>query len=248
MIVIANCANAQGLSKYGKISTDAATSVNKNGVIGSSIANNQNGKQVTIYEQVTSTTGKIWMDRNLGATRVATSNTDYLAYGSLYQWGRGSDGHQLIDYINDFVGDPVNGTTLTLSTSDTPNDALFIMPSASPFDWRSGQNASLWQGVNGINNPCPSGYRIPTEIELNAERLAFSTMDDAGAFASPHKLPIPGYRHLSDGTMNGTSSFGYYWSSTVNGAEVQVLYFRIGFAGMIAADRAFGLSVRCIKN
>jgi hypothetical protein len=36
------------------------------------------------------------MDRNLGAAYVAESATDYLAYASLYQWGRLSDGHQLI--------------------------------------------------------------------------------------------------------------------------------------------------------
>ncbi|MFT7002526.1 MAG: hypothetical protein ACJAVW_003569 [Spirosomataceae bacterium] len=41
------------------------------------------------------TTGKIWMDRNLGATRVATSSTDAYAYGDLYQWGRATDGHTL---------------------------------------------------------------------------------------------------------------------------------------------------------
>ena len=39
-------------------------------------------------------TGRTWMDRNLGASRVAMSSTDTLAYGDLYQWGRRSDGHQ----------------------------------------------------------------------------------------------------------------------------------------------------------
>ncbi len=34
-------------------------------------------------------TGKIWMDRNLGASRVAQSSIDEEAYGYLYQWGRG---------------------------------------------------------------------------------------------------------------------------------------------------------------
>jgi hypothetical protein len=47
-----------------------------------------------ILKDVTSTTGKIWMDRNLGASRVATSVSDTLAYGDLYQWGRGTDGHE----------------------------------------------------------------------------------------------------------------------------------------------------------
>ena len=40
-------------------------------------------------------TGRTWMDRNLGASQVATSYTDELAYGDLYQWGRLSDGLHL---------------------------------------------------------------------------------------------------------------------------------------------------------
>lgn len=35
---------------------------------------------------VTSATGEVWMDRNLGASRAATSSTDTNAYGNLYQW------------------------------------------------------------------------------------------------------------------------------------------------------------------
>ena len=42
----------------------------------------------TAIVTVTSATGKVWMDRNLGAGRVATSSTDTEAYGDLYQWGR----------------------------------------------------------------------------------------------------------------------------------------------------------------
>lgn len=38
--------------------------------------------------------GQVWMDRNLGASRVAISSADSLAYGDLYQWGRGTDGHE----------------------------------------------------------------------------------------------------------------------------------------------------------
>lgn len=50
--------------------------------------------QSMAFSNVTSATGKVWMDRNLGASRVATSSTDTSAYGDLYQWGRGSDQHQ----------------------------------------------------------------------------------------------------------------------------------------------------------
>jgi hypothetical protein len=39
-------------------------------------------------------TGKTWMDRNLGANQAATSKTDAAARGDYYQWGRLADGHQ----------------------------------------------------------------------------------------------------------------------------------------------------------
>ena len=102
------------------------------------------------------------MDRNLGATQAATSSTDVDAYGDLYQWGRRSDGHQC----------RTSATTSTLSSTDQPAHGNFIIAPSSPYDWRSPQNANLWQGVNGINNPCPSGYRLPTEAELEAEHLS----------------------------------------------------------------------------
>jgi len=109
-------------------------------------------------------TGKVWMDRNLGATRVATSSIDALSYGDLYQWGRDSDGHQIRTL----------GTTTTLSVSDIPGHGDFILTSSSPYDWRSGQNDNLWQGVNGTNNPCPAGYRLPTDVEWDDERMSRS--------------------------------------------------------------------------
>ncbi|PKP05708.1 MAG: hypothetical protein CVU10_10180 [Bacteroidetes bacterium HGW-Bacteroidetes-5] len=115
----------------------------------------------TLENVVVGGAGKIWMDRNLGATRVATSSTDAEAYGDLYQWGRLSDGHQI----------RTSGTTTTLADSDTPGHNNFIRSSSLPIDWRDPQNDNLWQGVSGTNNPCPSGFRVPTETELNDERL-----------------------------------------------------------------------------
>lgn len=48
-----------------------------------------------VVEVTNPATGKTWMDRNLGASRAATSPTDASSFGDLYQWGRGADGHQL---------------------------------------------------------------------------------------------------------------------------------------------------------
>jgi hypothetical protein len=186
----------------------------------------------------------------LGATQVATGSTDHLAYGDLFQWGRGADGHQLITWTNTTTGTVVNGTTATLSTTDTPGNALFITNGTAPYDWRSGQNVNLWQGVSGTNNPCPSGYRLPTETELEAERTSWTGGDNAaGAFASPLKLPMSGIRSSSDGSLLGVGVHGFYWSSTVSGTRSRFLYFRsIDSAHMSIDYRASGFAVRCLKD
>ncbi len=183
-------------------------------------------------------TSKIWMDRNLGASQVATSSTDAAAYGDLYQWGRATDGHE----------SRTSGTTATLATSDTPGHGNFITTGSSPYDWRSPQNNNLWQGVSGTNNPCPSGYRLPTEAEWEAERTSWSSNNEAGAFASPLKLPVAGYRNYSDGSLLDVGSYGVYWSSTVDGTFSRSLNFISSDAYMTSDSRAYGFSVRCLKD
>lgn len=54
---------------------------------------NCNGSIFSWNNVTNATTGKVWMDRNLGASQVATSSTDANSYGDLYQWGRAKDGH-----------------------------------------------------------------------------------------------------------------------------------------------------------
>jgi uncharacterized protein (TIGR02145 family) len=185
-------------------------------------------------------TGKVWMDRNLGASQVATSSTDVNAYGDLYQWGRRADGHQCRN----------SGVTSTLSSVDQPLHSNFIVNNTSPYDWRSPQNGNLWQGVNGMNNPCPSGYRLPTASELDAERLSWLSNDINGAFASPLKFTTSGRKEYNTGIV-GFLTAGYYWSSNLylNGSS----HLTVGTSansGVITNGnfRAYGLSVRCIKN
>jgi uncharacterized protein (TIGR02145 family) len=200
-------------------------------------------------------TGKTWMDRNLGANRAATSSTDAQSYGSLYQWGRGSDGHQC---VNRYAGDGVTTSSTTALnatvSTDTPPHGNYILINAGNNDWRSPQNNSLWQGVSGTNNPCPTGYRLPTETELNNERLSWvqapisSTNNAAGAFASPLKLPMAGNRSRGNGSLLVVGSSGSYWSSTVSSADARFLGFGSSSANMYTNNRAFGLSVRCIKD
>lgn len=183
--------------------------------------------------------GQTWMDRNLGASRVAISFDDSEAYGDLYQWGRLTDGHQV----------RTSPTTSTLSTSDIPGHDSFIMTDVIPYDWRYSQKDELWQGEVGINNPCPSGFRLPTLTELDAERVSWDSYNSAGAFASPLKLVAAGYRSFGSGALYLTGSHGYYWSSTVKVIFSSGLGFTSSsFYLLNSYYRSSGHSVRCIKD
>jgi len=194
-------------------------------------------------------TGRVWMDRNLGASRAATSSTDYLAYGSLYQWCRPADGHQLMTWTSSTSGTPVNGTTTTLSSSTTPGNSLFILSSSSPYDWLSTQQSdgSLWWNgsVAGANNPCPSGYHVPTFAEWTAE-LTYIT--NATTAYSTLKLPVAGNRYNGDGSFSDVGNRGIYWTTTIRGTISYDFASGSGGAGLEYCNRAYGFSVRCIKN
>jgi uncharacterized protein (TIGR02145 family) len=188
------------------------------------------------FQAVTSDTGKIWMDRNLGACQVAESISDAEAYGDLYQWGRSADGHEKRD----------SETTSTLSNTDTPGHGDFIIAPDYPSDWRQSKNDSLWQGVNGTNNPCPAGFRLPTSAEWQAELNEYGT-SITSLFSSPLKLAAPGYRHYFNGIIYETGSTGRYWTSTVSGNYTDLLD-AYSTASIYNNFRGFGASVRCIKD
>jgi hypothetical protein len=188
------------------------TATNAAGTSAASAASNSVTPAVIIPTVTNPTTGKIWMDRNLGASQVASSSADANSYGDMYQWGRLTDGHQL----------RTSGTTASTSAGNSPWHSNFII---SAGDWRSPSNDALWQGVSGTNNPCPAGFRIPTSAEWDAERTSWSSQNAAGAFASPLKLPVGGYRLGSTGVITLAGSTGIYWSSTVTGTYALSLYF-----------------------
>jgi uncharacterized protein (TIGR02145 family) len=195
------------------------------------------GSSVT-YGTVTSPSGACWLDRNLGASEVATSSTDSASYGDLFQWGRGSDGHQLRS----------SSTTTEQASSPTEAGSSYIYGSS---DWLATQDDDLWQGTSGMNNPCPSGWRLPTQEEWQTEIDAGSWNNASDAYSSSLKLPAAGWRDLysSGNIRNEDDGYGYYWSSSVdsNGSSY--------FAGIEPGDvwddyadsRAYGFSVRCIR-
>ncbi len=184
--------------------------------------------------------GLCWLDRNLGASQVCTSSTDSDCYGDYYQWGRGLDGHQILGS---------DGTSI-LSDYDYPGHGDFIVIGVDPFDWRNPQNSNLWQGVFGINNPCPLGFRLPTGAELTNEMNDWSTQNSVGAFASPLKLPISSLRTALSGLLQTCIGDcpGAFWSSSVDNVYSVALSFDNDFAEVSSSVRANGMNVRCVRD
>ena len=171
---------------------------------------------------VSPNTGAVWLNNNLGADYITVGNPNFNphqqaitsqdphAYGSLWQWGRKADGHQLVTYPNQASGVAVSGETST--KADEPTNSLFIK---SDNDWRVNSDKSLWLGTDAPNRICPKKYRLAYDTEWTAE------YDGRGAlgwtFLPPSflKLTATGRRNSLDGLVYGSGVDGHYWTSTV---------------------------------
>jgi len=220
----------------------------------------------------TSNGGKLtFMAYNLGANPNMTieeqmayktaGSTDATVYGDLYQWGRRTDGHEKRN----------SNTTLTKSNTDIPGHSSFILAESDPGDWRNPQNDNLWGSTKTANDPCPSGWRVPTNAEwesiINANTWTYSNNGTPGYKISPDGgktytlfLPAASFRSNGNNAIPGNiydiMPDGYYWSSNVNGSHASELWFSYvsGPYGTSSnlntsyADRGQGMCVRCVME
>jgi len=191
--------------------------------------------QAVAAQETASSSGETWMTMNLGAQRVATSPTDGAAYGDLYQWGRTTDGHE-----------KRNSTAVAGPVASGSEGANFITSGTG--DWLSTRDDTRWGATKTANDPCPTGYRVPTLAELDAERLLFATNDAAGAFGSILKLPLAGNRNGSSGAIGAVGAAGYYWASTSINSYARFILIGSSEVKIDYNARATGFSVRCIKE
>ena len=202
-----------------------------------------------------------WMDRNLGARRVATAVDDVFSYGNHYQWGRPADGHEITVWhgTTRTAGRGLNNTTPTLATTDAPAHGDFITNDTSPKDWRSDNNNERWATAN--QGPCPTGYHVPTDAEWDtADAAAFGSgngtngtsttgWDNATeAFDSALKLSSAGYRFRTNGLLNDQGILGLYWCSAVSDINSRYMRLTSTAASTTLSSRAHGFTVRCLKN
>ena len=205
------------------------------------------------YANVGGTT-KTFMCYNLGVT----GTQDALTYqsgnnnGALYQWGRQTDGHEVIT------------STPQAGPVSAPVVDRFITNGTSPYDWISTQNSSLWLDASKTaNDPCPAGYRVPTQAQWGglfrdgttsgapgtATRNTWTWTGNGYTVGANLYLPAAGYRNVANATLTQLGTKGYYWSSTATGIYAYNLYFGsvIVTPGSYSV-RGGGFSVRCISQ
>jgi uncharacterized protein (TIGR02145 family) len=201
-------------------------------------------------------TSKLFMCYNLGVT----GTQDPLTYqsgnnnGTLYQWGRQTDGHEV----------------RTSSTQAGPVDAAvagkFITIYMSPWDWISPQNNTLWlDGSKTANDPCPTGFRVPTQAQWGglfrdgktegapgtATRNTWTWTGNGYKVGANLYLPAAGTRY-NTGLVVSDGSGGYYWSSTIDTSQYFTSYFLYFSSSLVGPgfdrQRVYGQSVRCIQE
>jgi hypothetical protein len=206
------------------------------------------------YALVTSPkTGKVWLDRNLGATQVATSSNDSAAYGDYYQWGRAKDGHQSPTPLL---------ATQTPSSDIVSGNSKFIYGRA---DWttadRSGALRKAAWADGGKNDICPAGFSVPTEADLKKELGSSKTYGVSDAASSFLRIPVSGFRDSSSSsaTFQNKGSDIALWvrDNTPNtgragySPKLSIMGNDNAFAAGLSfgeSQRTIGMNVRCIRE
>lgn len=209
------------------------------------------------YKTITSQqTGRIWLDRNLGATKVCdkyryefSSNLDYAnsqraCFGDYYQWGRKTDGHQIVTSTTTATLQNLTNTNSLFSYNDNPR--YDWVPNTS--DTYGNNRRSFWNLDTGANDAiCPPNFRVPTVSEWADEALDYYTVTNI------MKIPYSGYRIWNNGSLIVEGDYTKLWTQTpYDNLGAKALTYSNSYLGVGNSEsyerRATGMPVRCIKK
>ena len=231
--------------------------------IGTSLASAPSGS-VTLDSQVSADENGgtyTFLSHNLGAdTSLDPHNLVVGLQGGYVQWGKPGPTNWV-----DADNDGANGFVAAPTSVNSNIGAIsgWSQTAAADSSWNSDTEANPVKVT--ANDPCPTGYRVPTRTEWVAVdnnndvsrtgTFASSTTEYGSALhygpdASTRSLTLPaaGYRNAS-GALNDRGRNGIYWSSTENGSNAYGFYF--DSSTVIPASnnlRTGGFSVRCIAE
>jgi hypothetical protein len=210
--------------------------------------------QPVAYQTVRAADGKIWLQQNLGSSRVAINQVDQPSYGDYFQWGRWDDGHQAFNSAT-----ITGGPSLQNPSHISSGNPKFIKGTTTSTKWWStGLASNTWSGTVATStkgkDPCAalgSGWRLPTSAEWENVSILEDLFGTIAAFDSNLKLPAAGYRLSYSGMLFQNGDNGHYWTSNAaNNGYARVFFYDDNTynAETAITQRAEGFPCRCVKN
>lgn len=184
-------------------------------------------------------------------------------YGLLYQWNR-KYGQVYNEASPDYT--LVAGPVTEATGNDAANCNIFYTTSGTSVNWSSSTIPSTWNLTT--NNPCPKGWRVPTNNEMEALMALSKTVRTTGVgngttFTSGSLqvfMPYFGERNYAGTSYTIPYQHGDYWTS-LNKTTAKSHCFDIYSSNATktsedqsVTDRTeddpcvYGMSVRCVKN
>lgn len=184
-----------------------------------------------IYCAVQGPNGKKWLNLNLGAEyakegsphfnpeAIPENNKDWKAFGSLFQYGRKADGHELVTYHHTSLGN-INNPTADVwyvnrkydVTTEKQNDIHNTNRNYVWGSWWFNDNYmrqpnvfnNLW-GEQAVNDPCPNGYRLANTDDI-LQIFRYGSIEIFGGFQNTSVFRDTRYPNLYIVTGPGVES------------------------------------------
>ncbi|MDC1464771.1 hypothetical protein N8387_03680 [Polaribacter sp.] len=225
--------------------------------------------------KVSPTAYKTFLCHNLGADTSTDPHTPQIGnQGAYIQWGKKGPSVTNEDVRVTWltaVNDASNGFAAASTVSDNNDAAIsgWSGTSAADGSWNVDENSPVKVTAN---DPCPTGYRIPTRAEWvgvddNNTESRTGTFSNGisnygsalhyGPDASTKLLTLPaaGGRSNANGALNtngalsSRGNLGVYWSSSENSSNAYLLRFDSSNVNPAHYHyRTYGFSVRCIAE